>query len=352
MNNLIIIGNGFDLAHNMKTSYSHFIEYLVQAHIKSNEYTDLFDFDNDFEDFNDFRKKNFPEFKNSNKGSYHVYVKLKLIKFMLDEYLNGKWCDIEDLYFRLLVGDHDNKYFSMNPKDINEQFDVVKEHLIYYLKIQEKDAVIIESYKRLFNQLNYPSTTILNFNYTNTLMNLYSTEIEECKIIHIHGELSNSKNPIVFGYAASDEESRQLIDKGNNEYMRNIKKHLYKRTENEKLLAMYLNFHKRINISIFGHSCGLSDKLILNKILNHENIESISVFYFEEYEHYFQTQVNIDRIMNRDEHFSKLIVFNSSHRMPQHNDTNKLQDAFIKYITPIIEQRNVNRKLSQIRLNQ
>ena len=33
MNNLLIIGNGFDLAHNMKTSSNHFLEYLIESHI-------------------------------------------------------------------------------------------------------------------------------------------------------------------------------------------------------------------------------------------------------------------------------------------------------------------------------
>ena len=32
MNRLILIGNGFDLAHNLKTSYCHFItDYLARA---------------------------------------------------------------------------------------------------------------------------------------------------------------------------------------------------------------------------------------------------------------------------------------------------------------------------------
>jgi hypothetical protein len=92
----------------------------------------------------------------------------------------------------------------------------------------------------------------------------------------------------------------------------------------------------------------LSDKLILNQILNHKNINSINVFYYEEYEHYFQTQVNIDRIMNNDDHFTKLVDFNSSHRMPQHNDKPEQQEAFIKYITPLIEERKERKRIHEI----
>ncbi|PXV63328.1 abortive infection AbiH-like protein [Dysgonomonas alginatilytica] len=43
MNNLIIIGNGFDLAHGLRTSYNHFIEHMVNSHCKDREcYKDLF----------------------------------------------------------------------------------------------------------------------------------------------------------------------------------------------------------------------------------------------------------------------------------------------------------------------
>ncbi|WP_160070260.1 AbiH family protein [Sphingobacterium bovisgrunnientis] len=41
MNRLIIIGNGFDLAHGLPTSYSHFIKYIwsnIFKYSKDNDY--------------------------------------------------------------------------------------------------------------------------------------------------------------------------------------------------------------------------------------------------------------------------------------------------------------------------
>ncbi len=35
MNDLLIIGNGFDLAHGLETSYNHFIENLINELCKS-----------------------------------------------------------------------------------------------------------------------------------------------------------------------------------------------------------------------------------------------------------------------------------------------------------------------------
>lgn len=341
MNNLIIIGNGFDLAHGMKTSYNHFIEYLVDSHLTSGTFNDLFRLKGRITNINDFKD----DFIINNILSDDDFMN-DFIKYLLTRIMSkSNWCDIEHLYFTYLDPTNKTSPFIHNPKQLNQDFQVLKIYLAEYLKVQEKDVKALESYKNLFSLADSKETAILNFNYTDTLRQLYSTELIESKVIHIHGELSNPKNPIIFGYAADDKESRDLIDKKDNEYMRNIKKHLYKRTENERLLTDYLEGTKNISVTILGHSCGLSDKLILNQILNHKNIDFINVFYFEEYEQYFQTQVNIDRIMNRDEHFTKLIDFNSSHRMPQHNDTAEQQKDFLDYFEPICNERKERKKM-------
>ncbi len=274
--------------------------------------------------------------------------KNRFMGVLLKDLTIKNWCDIEYSYFNQLKMANAKGFLYKNPKTLNTDFEFVRKNLGNYLCDQEQDTKAIESYKKMFSLIDSKDTTILNFNYTNTLKNLYSAEIKDSKVVHIHGELVNSKNPMIFGYAANDEESRELIEKGDNKYMRNIKKHLYKRTENEKLLTNYLEGTESINVTILGHSCGLSDKLILNQILNHKNIKSINIFYYEEYEHYFQTQVNIDRIMNNDENFKKLVDFNSSHWMPQHSDTIEQQEVFVKYITPILEGRNIRKEQKRL----
>ena len=42
MNNLVIIGNGFDLAHKMETSYEQFIKYLIDSNEANVTHKDLF----------------------------------------------------------------------------------------------------------------------------------------------------------------------------------------------------------------------------------------------------------------------------------------------------------------------
>lgn len=330
MNNLIIIGNGFDLAHDLKTSYEDFIRYLIDNNKNLVNHPKVFNKKFNY-DFEVIKKNDF--FINQ------IYISsiknIFLTKIIRDISLKN-WCDIEEKYYELLKLKDPKNYNENNinfPKNLNDEFEVIKEHLSEYLSNQENTASKISAYAKMFKLVDSRGILILNFNYTNTLQYLYKEEIIQSKIIHMHGQLHDTKNLMVFGYAASEEESRELINRNNNEYMRNIKKHLYKRTSNQSQLINYLENNKNINVFILGHSCGLSDKLILNQIFTHKNIQNIRVLYYEEYEQYFQTMVNIDRIMNDNELFkNKCINFIDSHRMPQHNDDSTKITSFINYI--------------------
>ena len=252
-------------------------------------------------------------------------------KHLLADFSLKNWCDIEEAYFSELISLEKSRYYPNNPTKLNQYFEVIKKHLAGYLKTQNESQPI-QSYQTLFKTIDASNTLIINFNYTDTLQKLYRNDIQDSRIIHLHGELENPENPMIFGYAATHEESRKLLDKNENEYLRNIKKHLYKRTSNEKKIADYLDKTGRLDISIFGHSCGLSDNLILKQLFCHNNVETIRTFYYENVECHFQAQVNVDRIMNDDDKFKKWIDFQTSHRMPQWNDSAEQIDAFDKYI--------------------
>lgn len=330
MTNLIIIGNGFDLAHGLETSYEDFVRYLINNNCKEIKHSKLFQNVISVSDY-DWLKLRTP----SNRGSIIEGSNIKnlFLKSLLKDFVLQNWCDIEEKYFDLLIKIKGTGAVYTDPFTLNGEFEILKSHLSDYLKEQEDRASAIESYSIMFQKLDLRDTLILNFNYTNTLQRFYSKSMKYSRIIHIHGETKDTVNPMVFGYAATNEDARKLIGKKENEYLRFIKKHLYKQSDNESLLLDYLKVTKQIDVSILGHSCGLSDNLILEQILNNENINSIRTFYYENYERYFQNQVNIDRIMNNDDRFTKLIVdFKSSHRMPQHNDSKSQSDDFIDYI--------------------
>lgn len=44
MRNLVIIGNGFDLAHGLKTSYKHFVRHVIENYLKDQtKHQDIFE---------------------------------------------------------------------------------------------------------------------------------------------------------------------------------------------------------------------------------------------------------------------------------------------------------------------
>ena len=176
---------------------------------------------------------------------------------------------------------------------------------------------------------------ILNFNYTNTLSKYFSNSYHQ--VINIHGQLNDDDNPIIFGYAANNDHSRQLIQEEDVEFMKNIKKHNYKRKESFNQLKRYLmDDNDEVSVFIFGHSCGMSDNLILEEILNDKVVDSIRFFYHENHESYFNGQVNIDRIMDNDDNFKKLVSYDLSSRMPQVGEGKDKNDSFTQYIDSIL----------------
>jgi hypothetical protein len=348
MNNLIIIGNGFDLAHGLKTSYNDFIEYLINNTMKKKTFSSLI---SDRFYVKDYQSLIWQLRSNSSQVSD---FKNKFIGILLKEISTNNWCDIESKYFEILsqIGKNNTYHSSYSSySDLNKDFSYLRKSLSEYLDTQIKPDHPIKSYENLFAILNSNETKILNFNYTKTVQELYLKPTHKSKIIHIHGEIDNPRNPIIFGYAATHSESRKLMAEGDNEKMRYIKKNLYKRAENEYLLSSYLENTKDIDISILGHSCGISDNLILNQILNHENVKSINIYYYKDEnkdpegeEHFFQTQVNIDRIMTDDKRFRELLTDqNRSTRMPQIGDNELQIEEFTKFIHELKQKQTIEK---------
>jgi len=322
MTNLIIIGNGFDMAHGLNTSYSNFIEFLIDNKFNDKSlYSDLFEFTST----TIVRYKSYENIINNKTYSHRADLfetDNLFFKRLTNNLFNYNWCDIERQYFTELsnIG-KDARYKSA--KALNSDFEIVKKYLSEYLKLEQSNFEQIWAYEQYFEKITIERNMVLNFNYTNTVSNyLRGTNSE---LVQIHGVLENQENPIIFGYAADDNESRELLKFEDKEFMRNIKKHNYKRTKEENRLIDFLNLHQNIEVSVIGHSCGLSDKLILNQIFNNKNVSDIRLYFHKDHEHYFETQVNIDRIMNNDTNFRKLINFQDSIQIPQKDNQKDYQ---------------------------
>jgi hypothetical protein len=326
MNRIFLIGNGFDLAHGLKTGYTDFIndfwdkkKNAITAGLKQVREGSKFYYkyeDEVIEFISPCEISKLPLSANTNTNGFNwfkillsskysitinnydisVYMKIKNIFIIYISRLSllTNWVDIEVIYYLLLNECMEEK---QNIDNVNSDFSYVKSLLIVYLIKQVKTepkyltniikilSSIIEESKLYKSTYDFTKNKILflNFNYTNTeqyYLDYYSQIVNHSiKSIHIHGELENNNNPIIFGYGDEiDENYKKIENLNNNKYLDNVKSINYLLTNNYKKLLEFIN-DGEYQIYIMGHSCGISDRTLLNKLFEHHNCKSIQVFY-------------------------------------------------------------------------
>ncbi len=119
---------------------------------------------------------------------------------------------------------------------------------------------------------------LLNFNYTDIAD---SYKRATCgRTIHIHGEL-NKPDSIIFGYGDElDEKYKQLKALNENECLKNIKSIKYLESDNYRNVLRFME-SAPFQVVILGHSCGNSDRTLLNTIFEHKNCISIKPYYYQ-----------------------------------------------------------------------
>ena len=338
MNRLIIIGNGFDLAHGLKTSYKDFINWYWEQRIDNFVYNNTPELKDclctvyitkecEFQSWSSFASHNsyFKNFDSTRKCTgleFFQFIKEKRMYFIIKytpffERITNSietkgWVDIEVEYYELL------KKFSDNIEEckvLNEQLDFLREKLSQYLNnlpkgernnsifnlmtdIFDPEDFAISSYKKTieticgyYKELNIESIRhntkelpnwiprqimLLSFNYTKTAR-LY----ENFNISHnyIHGELSKP-NEMIFGYGDElDKGYNDLRDRNENELLKYIKSVKYLETGHYRKVLSFIE-SAPFQVFIMGHSCGNSDRTLLNAIFEHENCVSIKPFYY------------------------------------------------------------------------
>jgi len=161
------------------------------------------------------------------------------------------------------------------------------------------------SYKTLFLSFNYTNTE--NY-YFETLREVFNDEV---KCIHIHGEINNPDNPIIFGYDdENDDILKDIKNNPENQWLENIKSNKYSKSFNYKNLLSFIN-NNEYNVYILGHSCGISDRTILSKIFNNKNCLSIKIFYHKKesnFNDFDEKIMNITRMFQSDALMNEIIV--------------------------------------------
>lgn len=255
MKNLVIVGNGFDLHHGLKASYSHFCEYVKANNHELYEYIDEY----------------------------------------LDQY-NLNWNDIETLLGIIdlndvldkcneeLVGygvENWSEDYHHAPQRVAENFFnncsiALKQELLNWMIVLDGCINTQKSLNKLESTFLKNNNIYLSFNYTSTLQQLYL--VSDSNILHVHGSvqkvsITNQQNTLVFGHADKEYITHQYF-----------KEHLFNENTDTRIMACqdilnkyhsttykdshnyitrYKNFFDQIydvkNVIVLGHSYGSVD---------------------------------------------------------------------------------------------
>lgn len=334
MNRLIIIGNGFDMAHGLKTSYKDFINWYCDQRIKALA-TEITNMSEDrlcqimikdpfstwsrifyLDDSPFLRLTGIEAIQSFEKYPQYFSIEYSPLFETITQSIETKgWVDIENDYYRMLTKKIKNLNCNYTIEKLNEQLAFLQQKLIEYLNTisinKERQNILdkmieyfdpadfaIGSKKKAMDYLGLdrnissikeihdPKVKIdklipqrfmlLSFNYTKTAR-LYAIDDRfECN--YIHGQLEDPEH-IIFGYGDElDKSFQQILDMNDNRLLNNIKSIKYLETGHYRRLLEFL-MAAPFQVFIMGHSCGNSDRTLLNTIFEHENCMSIKPFY-------------------------------------------------------------------------
>lgn len=337
MNKLIIIGNGFDRAHGLATDYNSFIKWFVTKCFKEAIDSDTnvsnhiltVNIGRTIDRYNVIQISAVEElaemflsgdFKLTSQGTtvalphslFNIkgVVKSKLLDGLLNDSRLYKWVDIENNFYEklknILRDKSSHGVIRRALDELNQELEDLKIQLSEYLTEASSKAVANNAFREFVEEEIDPdailekhflkkenndevskeneaikpeSIKFLDFNYTSLIRDLKADG--DIDYIHIHGTLDNDENPLIFGYGDEIDDAYIEMEKTNiNEFLKHIKSFGYFRTNNYSRLANFIASEPYI-VYIWGHSCGLSDRTLLNMIFEHDNCAGIKIFYHQ-----------------------------------------------------------------------
>ncbi len=348
MNRIIIVGNGFDLAHGVKTSYKDFIEWYlgrVVEELKQNYYYEdkLLEVRlqrircSTYETPNYLYSDSFKieeVIKNIEKDGY-IFECLPFLRRIISNIENKGWVDIEADYYEML------KDYALkgqgDVKQLNDELSYIEKKLIEYLTEVERKYLDSSNIQKEFESkikniiyehiagrdvsINYHRQPrdkeidknnrvfLFNFNYTE-IADKYIEKEDNFSVIHIHGKLGD-EGSVIFGYGDElDAKYKEIEELNNNECLNKVKSVKYLEADNYRKILSIIKTEP-YQVYVMGHSCGNSDRTLLNTIFEHENCVSIKPFYYKKSDgtdNYIEIVQNITRNFNDKKLFRDRVV--------------------------------------------
>lgn len=262
--NLFIIGNGFDIYHNLPTKYSDFRDYLINKYPGADEYDE-----------------GVPDL--SIEDDIDCIKSVGYISKIIDGCGGEDWSDLESYLsndiFDMICDDFEPITLDTDDKDL---FRIAEGHeylsqIIKNVFPQIKDLFCDWIYNSL-GVLNYSEVEndkkitrvllegnrFLSFNYTLTLEKVYGKH----NVCHIHGSVLGSKENIYFGHGDDNDAPENLCSIGADYNFNELKRNLLKNTDRalEKQYDFFNSLNNVESIHSFGFSLSDVDMIYIEKI--------------------------------------------------------------------------------------
>ncbi|MBR9831358.1 hypothetical protein GYB57_04350 [bacterium] len=358
MNRLVLIGNGYDIAAGLPTSYEDFlVDYFKGAIrkcakelIKGKNKAEIDDewikvvgyYEDLTQELLDGNLKKIDSIESMTKPNKmvrftHLYTKESwekgigtitfgeanrfdvtinshFLKELLGDY---NWRDIESFYFKELVKIYDRikempklgRQFNTKEtlqmhithlKDLNANFECLRIKIVEYLcKVNTSKTGPLKFIKKLkepmektlfnkfFQKGKYSKSTnaqinevkFVNFNYTFGLENAFKWSsingmYSQNDILYIHG-YTHEREDIIFGYGDdTDPIFKELELTGEDEFLKHLKSFKYPLNGVYIELINFLEY-EQFEVVIVGHSLGISDRVLLKTIFEHDHCKAI-----------------------------------------------------------------------------
>lgn len=286
MSKLFIIGNGFDSAHGLRTTYDNFREFLLLEHPEIN-----------MEEFIA------PEGKEQRDGGieYDDNEVMSMLFYLINEAESDreKWSNIESSLGILNFSEAFDWHGDIVDKDgyidlfktARRNEDIASDLVIPIVTIQELFSQWINTIditsiipKKDFQILLGRNDKFLTFNYTETLENAYG--IKKKDVCHIHGKQNEI---ILFGHGnpedRTDEYQIQHIGSENSLLLINnqLRKDTTQALKNNSNFFINLKNDEIEAIYSYGFSFSEVDKIYLIKIFECIDTENI-IWYFDDFD--------------------------------------------------------------------
>lgn len=375
---VILIGNGFDRSLGVPTLYTEFLVYLFKKHLlisvqngedhiasptaskKYNYFVSEF-FTTSFnkELFSKpFKKEEFEQYLSVQNDLQELLIYLNRLQFNYNKnsefvkrlYQNGitGWGNVEQVYYDMLIEmekkgmGEDEK--NSKVKELNNQLDYLKKELIVYLKTFTLNKSEIDNYALKLKSalsrgvINYDfgldddsaiklvvsNHLFINFNYTDFLNKILNSSTfnsyrRKPKVIPIHGYLEK-EDGVIFGYGDEDTEGFNLLkNQKDNNLLSNIKTFNYLGNDTYRRFLVEIDKAKYFQLIIIGHSCSLSDRVLLKEIMENKKCKSIRIIYYNK-DDYYSKVYNISRIITNNRDVRKKVLSFDECEEIQHSD--------------------------------